>query len=554
MKIFKVKQHLFDASGVVGGFNFPVHIGETHHLISCASTLNPTVGRQSKISIIARAMSKLVNKEIGVCDVKGTCCSYVEYHTSAGTKLCGIVSYADHAFTVKTDGDCSEHRAIMMAFAAMLCSPKTADAVAMDYSAQCITEIQDCMANAWAGPVAQDIFKCCDSFYYGLAANGDIDLEIHSHMDGRYVKTCLDRFKDNNSLRWDARTARVDITPEQKAVDKDEPKKDPESLFTMPLGKFFDKCKNGEFLIDFPWNDIQKQYIVPLSFLEGFIPTETFRNTLLSVYYQVKAMQERIASYTKDPTALSPEFYGNVIAGSPVNVKVMGKPGTGKTMMIEAILASLGYPKGVINCKGRMEEDDIEGLNKFINGTVVSIPTKAGELHGVGGAIILEEINLPDPDILQGALGQALVYPYILKVNGYMEYRRHPMTIYFATMNIGTQGTKPLNEALSSRFPEGHILEDVSEDEFIEVLTHSGNPENNCRTVFYIYKEVLNYLNTYQEELVLSITMRHCLNCLEQMKIGFPLKQSVENTFISQIYSSDPDVAKELENSLPELH
>ena len=138
--------------------------------------------------------------------------------------------------------------------------------------------------------------------------------------------------------------------------------------------------------------------------------------------------------------------------------------------MIEAVLASLGYPKGIINCKGRMEEDDIEGLNKFIQGTVVSIPTKCGELHSVGGAIVLEEVNLPDPDILQGALGQALVYPYILKVNGYQEYRRHPMTIYFATMNIGTQGSKPLNEALSSRFPEGHILEDISREEFYEML------------------------------------------------------------------------------------
>ena len=125
------------------------------------------------------------------------------------------------------------------------------------------------------------------------------------------------------------------------------------------------------------------------------------------------------------------------------------------------------------------------------------------------------------------------------------------MTIYFATMNIGTQGSKPLNEALSSRFPEGHILEDISREEFISVLAANGNKKRDCNTVYNIYRDVLNYLGKYAEDIQLSITMRHCINCLEQIKVGFPIAEAVNNTFISQVYSIDPEVAKDLQGTLP---
>src|SRR5699024_3454790 len=132
-------------------------------------------------------------------------------------------------------------------------------------------------------------------------------------------------------------------------------------------------------VIHYPWSDIQKKYIVPIGFLDSFIPTESFRRILLSVWYQVKKKLDLIEK--KSPDALK----------KPINIKIMGKPGTGKTVTIEAVLAALGYPKGLINCKGRMEEDDIEGMNTFIQGQVFNVATKAGELHSVGGAIILEE-------------------------------------------------------------------------------------------------------------------------------------------------------------------
>ena len=218
--------------------------------------------------------------------------------------------------------------------------------------------------------------------------------------------------------------------------------------------------------------------------------------------------------------------------------------------MIQAILASLGYPCGIINCKARMEEDEIEGLNKFVNGYVKSIQTKAGEIHDRGGAIVLEEMNLPDPGILMGCLGQALEYPYILKADGYIEKKRHPLTIYFGTMNIGTNGSQMVNEAFSSRFPVGIILEDVPEDEFVGILSGNGYGIDDCRFVYKTYKNIITYLRKNQEELVLAVTMRHCLNALELIDIGFSREDACRNTMLSQIYCSDPDTAEDIENSI----
>ena len=484
---------------------------------------------------------------------------YVEFPGSKGY----LAEYQpkDKALIVYPLGKAEDKEILAVIMASVLYSNKMRELFEKELSARQLQELVICLT-VGKDPGKRDrrlAFKISDGFLWGFCdPNAIVDYLNVMLNRSQGTKAVIERYLTAGALQKKAGPGSK-LFPEKADTGSKpaEPEKT-ETDFTMSLDKFYEQCKRGKYVINYPWNDIQKQYIVPLDFLDTYVPTECFRKTLLSVYYQLMGVMARMGSYEKtlkkkqkaDPEYSEPYPYGKVI-GNPINVKIMGKPGTGKTVMIEAVLASLGYPKGIINCKGRMEEDDIEGLNKFIQGTVVSIPTKCGELHSVGGAIVLEEVNLPDPDILQGALGQALVYPYILKVNGYQEYRRHPMTIYFATMNIGTQGSKPLNEALSSRFPEGHILEDISREEFISVLAANGNKKRDCNTVYNIYRDVLNYLGKYAEDIQLSITMRHCINCLEQIKVGFPIAEAVNNTFISQVYSIDPEVAKDLQGTLP---
>lgn len=519
----RVKENLYNSTWNYNGWSVA-----SSGPAGVTSSFNKTGRQKAKFSIVMRAVKKLIDQKMCVCAGHGKV--YIEYETTALLKLGIQQAYIRylvdlHENSIITDTDLDDtppylHRLVCSVFAAIL----------FGANLEVSKEIYSLYQNYRQNQSASDMLKICDAFYYGYAKNeAPFDVMVANELEFSQILT------DNQPL------VHIDGTMiPQYFIDHFQPEEQEEQqapLFTEPLDVFFDRCKKGEFIINYEWSDRQKQYIVPLDFLDTFIPTEGFRNLLLSVWLQVKAKIELLEKG---------ESLNSAMGRTPINIKIMGKPGTGKTTVIEAVLASLGYPKGIINCKGRMEEDEIEGMNKFIKGAIHNVASKAGELHSVGGAVILEEFNLPDPDILQGALGQALVYPYILKIDGYREYRRHPLTIYFATMNIGTNGSKPMNEALSSRFPEGVILEDVSEDEFVNILVGSGYEEVLCREVYTCYSRVINYLRDVQEELTMSLTLRHCLNALELRKIGFTKTQSYERTFISQIYSSDPEVAKNM--------
>lgn len=500
----------------------------------------------SKMSMAAAAADSLLDGKLSVNIVKGGTQSYVEYLHADGKVESLILDYQPGTkyFTAYvTAEDVPEYSLFQMIFAAVCGNHSVLTALVDNcYLPSSVeTELYNPVRSlAEKKQVTEQVlFQMCDFFYYGIGKYFSIkissDRNLYQSMADRIVQVgMLERLPDtpNPSL------IKVEKRKRTKTVRKKK------TLYNEPLDAFFERCKKGEFLIDYAWSEKQKNAVVPLSYLSSFIPTEAFRRVLLSTWYQVKNNLEKMRQGVP---------YDEIMALNPINIKIMGKPGSGKTTVIEAVLASLGYPKGLINCKDRMEEDEIEGMNKFVNGVIHSIPTKAGEFHSIGGAILLEEFNLPDPGILMGSLGQALAYPFILKIDGYRECKRHPLTIYFATMNIGTNGSKPMNEALSSRFPEGHILEEVSKDEFVGILSGAGYDKNDCEAVYRIYRAIITYLQTNREDLVLSVTLRHCLSALEKMRIGFTGEQAVEMTFLSQLYSSDPEVAQNVKEALSSL-
>lgn len=535
-QLFNSKRNLA-SSGVAIGTIGPAGI---------TSSFNNTRQQKAKISTVAFGIERLSEGKISVTAIQNQPITYVEYTSDTDGVIPFIVDGSKAGeFIVKTKGDGPAdnphlcHWVIACIYASLVKNPEMRKV----YEDRLIDELMfaKSASSVTGSSVVQNLMIVCDAFYYGIGKKGVMDIST----DTAEMELETKRLVQGGILVHIPGTADPVLIKKPAKKKKQEQKQD--TLFTEPLATFYEKCKEGKFLIDYDWPGVPANYIVPLSYLDSFIPTESFRDLLLSVWYQVNSVLKKIKEKKE---GLTVKDYREIIGSNPINIKVMGKPGTGKTSMIEAVLASLGYPKGVINCKGRMEEDDIEGLNKFVNGTVMGIPTKAGELHSVGGAILLEEFNLPDPDILQGALGQALAYPYILKGDGYIEYVRHPLTIYFATMNVGTNGSKQMNEALSSRFPEGCILEDVSEDEFVSILVGNGYQKTKCRTVYRTYQKILNYLREHHEELVLSVTLRHCLNALRQMAIGFTPEQAYERTFIAQLYSSDPEVAKDVRDIL----
>lgn len=547
----KVKDVLFNTRMRIKSIDLTVGMSEPSGL---ACSYNDSRDQRAKLSYVAVFLEKILNGDVSVCRISGSreaASVYVEYNCSTGRHYCLVMADQTSPVYLRVLSDETDPRhAAGAIFTAILYSDEFCDAVTPKSAKEEFRRYFDPDAKQTTSSLnayinKETYFYLCDLFYYAFAKwknDAVFDLEDATTDENQAM---IKRLAQSGAMEHVETTAPLELLNVTKKKEKK--KAEQPSLFTEPLAEFFERCKKGEFLIRYNWSEKQKELIVPLSFLDSFYPTESFRLMLLSVWTQIKNVLDRIKGL--DPSQIM-ERYTEIMGKNPINVKVMGKPGTGKTTVIEAVLASLGYPKGLINCKDRMEEDEIEGQNKFVNGSVWNIPTRAGQLHSVGGAVVLEEFNLPDPGILQGALGQALAFPFILKEDGYKELKRHPLTIYFATMNIGTCGSKPMNEALSSRFPEGYVIEDVPEDEFVGILADAGYKKTDCRKVYRVYTKILNYLREYNPELSLSITLRHCLNALDKMKIGFSEEQAYTCTFLSQLYASDPEIASEVKEAV----
>lgn len=498
----------------------------------CISKLNPGSRQYSKVSAIALTLEKLMDKKISVCPVSRQTLTYVEYTTSAGDVKAAIVNVdaANSEFTVVTDAK-YDQSVVSMVFSAIFFNPRMKDEILA--AGDDISEIVTIMSNF---PVISedDLLVACDAFYYAVGKKYRVKYDV----DATTFEASKKRFAQGGLFEKAPLTADpVGITVED---DGQSVSTIQDAIYREPIAEFMNRCKRGEFVIKLDWSDDQLKAILPLTYLDNYKPTEKFRLCLISVWKQLSSIKEKLedGSMTVDEALMT-----------PVNILVMGKPGTGKSEMARSILCALGYPQGFINCKDNSEEDEFEGMQKFINGRVCSIPTQLARFWSVGGGVLLEEINLPNPGVMQGALGQALEKPHILKVDGYREHKRSPFTVIFGTMNVGTNGTKPLNQALKSRLPETYVLEDAEDEAFKKILLGYGYSKRNCDMAFRAYKAALDYLDTNgNSEFLLSVTMRSCVAFARLLDVGQTLQQAFHDTFFGQIYAEDPEVAFDLED------
>ena len=301
---------------------------------------------------------------------------------------------------------------------------------------------------------------------------------------------------------------------------------------------WLDKCKNGGFQIGFEWPEAQKEHIHPLSSLDNFVPNKEYFKLTALAYNKLNHVVDRIAT---GKTGL------DAIGGEYINAIICGKPGTGKTTTADALSAVLGLPIYTVPCSKNTEEDTFEGMTKVSEGSFLFKSTPFLEAYENGGIVVLEEFNLTDPAVMQGAIGQAVEYPFILMKDGYQEVRRHPLCVIIATMNTGTQGAREPNEAFSSRFPITLTMNDPSQDEFIEILAKKGYKKADCRRVYRAYKAINDYLKdtANNEELTLCVTMRHCLAALDLLSIE-DIYTAVYDTMIGALAIRDIELAEDV--------
>lgn len=306
--------------------------------------------------------------------------------------------------------------------------------------------------------------------------------------------------------------------------------------------EFFDDAKSGKYTIGYEWSKEQQDKIRPLSILDDFIPNETYRKMVMLANKRLNRVIDR-------------EFLGktgiDAIKDDYVNIIIGGRPGTGKTTTADALAATLGLPCYTAKVTRNTEEDAFEGMTKANSeGKFVLHDTAFLKAFENGGVVVLEEFNLADPGVMQGAIGQAIEYPFILNKDGYQEVRRHPMCIIVATMNTGTQGAREPNQALTSRLPVTLTMNDPTEDEFIKILEKHGHKKTPCKKVYKAYTSILNYLKNVanDEEIALCVTMRHCLAALSLVDDGIctNLREAVYDTMVGAIGLRNAELAAEV--------
>ena len=379
----------------------------------------------------------------------------------------------------------------------------------------------------------------CDSFYYSFAVNNktievrsddfSIDTVKKAMSSGLYTEMPIMKDLKLKDLSIKVRNTRKKVVEEAPVVEDS-----------------YEKCLNGDFKISYDWKEDVKDTIPALETLNNYVPEASFYSSLRKIKNRMERCITKMDAGNKGISAIGNDY---------VNIMIVGKPGTGKTTMGYALGAALGMPTYTVSVSKHTEEDTFEGMNKVIDGKLQFVGTDFLNAYINGGIILLEEMNLADPAVMMGALGQAIEPPFILKQDGYKKVRRHPLCVIIGTMNIGTFGAKGVNQAFSSRFKQTYVLDDPKKETFISILEKQGYKKRQCTYVYTAYEKTVNYLkgpNVNREDVLLNLSIRSCLGALQNYDDGDTMKEAIRNSIIGKIYELDPELSGDVERDVIE--
>ena len=118
-------------------------------------------------------------------------------------------------------------------------------------------------------------------------------------------------------------------------------------------------------------------------------------------------------------------------------------------------------------------------------------------------------------------------------------------------MNVGTNGSNPLNQALANRFNTPYILDDPTRDTFISILIKASKKSKEvCSWVYDAYAAAVDYLKSpavNEDEIVNNLSIRTCLGAIENMEEGQSPTRALINSIVGAVAVVDLEVARNLQ-------
>lgn len=384
--------------------------------------------------------------------------------------------------------------------------------------------------------------KICDNTYFNSLSklNEDFDIVNHPTLEEEVRQGIRSGSFTECLMLKEFNCADTSIKVEMHKASSEHKSEIPDDVMEV-----LDMCKDGKFRINYNWGEDAK-YIPSLDVLDTFVPTQHFVPLIKKINKKLKRVLTRMDMGMTGRKAIGHDY---------INVEFTGRPGTGKTTLAEVLAAIFGMPIHVSKNSDDVEDDEFEGKTKPIDGKFDFVETAFLKGFTNGGFIVDEEYNLTKPGIKMGAVGQAIESPFILKRNGYEDVTRHPLTIYVATSNVNTEGTKDVSQPFSTRSKNAYVIEDPDDETFIKILKawDSEFKTNDCKKVLDAYKKIINYLCSNKveaPEIALKISIRQCMGALETMYEGNSFKYAIETSMIGKIHQSNEEIANDVRRTI----